>query len=625
MLAAVSLIAGVALVAMGVALAFGGGATAQPFEDPGPVVRWGIPVVKLVYNLCAAVTIGAFLFAAFVLPPATPNHTRSLRIALLASGGWTVASVLGLVFAFRSLVPMNLSDPRFFTQFAYFAQTIPLGQVWSVTVLLTASITLVAFIAQRPTHAATGGAFAVAALLPMSLTGHAAGDTGHSAAVTALALHMMGAAVWLGGLIVLIAIRRDTNDEGLKPIVQRYSTVALSGFIVVAISGVVVGVIQLNDVANLTSPYGLIVVAKVLSLILLGAAGAWNRQRLIRRLDRPGSRAARAFWLVVGSELILLAIVSGLAAALGRTSPPEQPLPSIFPSLAEAVTGNPTPPEPTFFTLFTQWRFDPLWALVCVAALVVYLVAVRRLCARGGRWHGARTVAWVVGLSVLFYATNGGIAVYQDYLIGFNVSLLLLVCLVTPLALLSGRPATLIRLIVAPREDGSTGVAESLAGLNRFLARRPLRNPWVWACVIPLSFAVFYFTPLVEWSLREPYGYHVTVAYFLTIGVLFSLTVLRTRTTGVALIAIGIFLVGMLGVALAFPANGTVRGAGWFLSLELGWRGGVLLDQRVASYLIAAVAVSWSGVLTAVALRQGHCDRPSIDTPAETPIHEGAK
>jgi putative copper resistance protein D len=604
------------------ALAFGGGVTVQPFEDPGPVVRWGIPVVKLVYNFCAAVTIGAFLFAAFVVPPATPGHMRSLKLAFLAAGGWTVASVFGLVFAFRSLVPMSLFDPGFFTQFAYFAQAIPLGQVWSITVLLTASITLIALLALRPRHAAAGGALAVVALLPMALTGHAAGDTGHSAAVTALALHMVGAAVWLGGLIVLIAIRRNINGERLKPIVQRYSAVALFGFITVAISGIVIGIIQLNDLANLTSPYGLIVVAKVLCLVLLGVAGAWNRQRLIRGLDRPEGRTARALWLVVGSELVLLAVVSGLAAALGRTSPPEQPIPSLFPSPAVAVTGNPTPPEPTFFTLFTQWRLDPLWALVCVAALVVYLVAVRRLRAQGERWHGARTVAWAIGLNILFFATNGGIAVYQDYLVGFNASLLLLVCLAAPLALLAARPATLIKLTVAARTDESVGVAECTVGLERFLARLPLSNPCVWACVVPLSFAVFYFTPLVEWSLREPYGYHVTVAYFLTIGVLFSHTVLQTRTMGVLLITVGIFLVGMIGVALGFAAGGAVLGAAWFLSLELGWGGGALLDQRAGGYLIAAVAVSWSGVLLAVALPQVHRERSPLDTPAKTPTPE---
>jgi putative copper resistance protein D len=433
---------------------------------------------------------------------------------------------------------------------------------------------------------------------------------------------MVGAAVWLGGLIVLIAIRRNINGEWLKPVVQRYSAVALSGFILVAISGIVIGIIQLNDLANLTSPYGLIVVAKLLCLVLLGVAGVWNRQRLIRGLDRPEGRAARTFWMVVLSELVLLGVVSGLAAALGRTPPPEQPIPTLFPSSAEAVTGNPTPPEPDFVALFTQWRLDPLWALVCVAALVLYLVAVRRLRAQGERWYGAHTVAWVVGLGILFFATNGGIAVYQDYLIGFNASLLLLVCLVAPLALLAGRPATLIKLTLAARTDGSVGAAECADGLKRFLGRRPLNNPWIWACVVPLSFVVFYFTPLVEWSLREPYGYHVTVAYFLTIGALFSHSVLQARLKGVLLGTVGIFLVGMLAVALSFIAGGTALGAGWFLSLELEWGGGVLRDQRAAGYLIAAVAVSWAGVLTAVTLPQVHHDRSRVDEPTRPLTHE---
>ncbi|WP_147436292.1 cytochrome c oxidase assembly protein [Mycetocola manganoxydans] len=571
---------------------------------------------KLAFNVCAAVTIGALFFAAFVLPPSTTSHARSLRIALFAAGAWTMVSVFGLVFAFLSLVPMSLFDPGFFTQFVYFAQAIPLGQTWLVTILLTASISLIALLAQRPGHAAAGGALAVVALLPMALTGHAAGDQGHSTAVTALALHMLGAAVWLGGLIVLVAIRPQLNPDRLKVVIQRYSVVALSGFILVAASGVVIAVVQLNDVINLTTPYGLIVLAKAVVLVLLGGAGAWNRLRLIRRFGQPGSRAARTFWLVVGSELVLLGIASGLAAGLGRTPPPEQPIPANFPPPAEAVTGNPTPPEPSVVTLFTEWRLDPLWALVSVAALILYFLGVRQLRAQGRRWPVGRSVAWVLGLGLLFYATNGSVVVYQDYLVGFNVVSLLLICVMAPVALLAARPGTLVRSVVASRTDRTIGFAEAFVSAGRFSALRAISSPVLWAILLPFSFAVFLFTPLVEWSLREPFGYHLTIVCFLTLGVLLTRTVLQARTTRIALVAVGVFLIGMLVLALALYTHGAVLGAGWFLSLELDWRGGPLSSQQASSYLVAGVAVVWSAVLAATLQRPAH----SAQTPTDVPL-----
>jgi putative copper resistance protein D len=526
-----------------------------------------------------------------------------------------MVSVFGLVFAFLSLVPMTLFDLGFFTQFAYFAQAIPLGQTWLVTILLTASISLIALLAQRPGHAAAGGALAVVALLPMALTGHAAGDQGHSTAVTALALHMVGAALWLGGLIVLVAVRQQLNPDRMKVVIQRYSVVALSGFILVAASGVVIAVVQLNDVTNLTTPYGLVVVAKAVVLVLLGGAGAWNRLRLIRRFDQPGNRVARTFWLVVGSELVLLGIASGLAAGLGRTPPPEQPIPANFPSPAEAVTGNPTPPEPSLVTLFTEWRLDPLWALVSVAALILYFLGVRQLRAQGRRWPAGRSVAWVLGLGILFYATNGSVVVYQDYLVGFNVVSLLFVCLIAPVALLAAQPGTWVHLVVASRRDGSIGFAEVCAALTRFSALRAVSSPVLWAILLPFSFAVFLFTPLVELSLREPFGYHLTIICFLALGLLFTRTVLQARTTRIALVAVGVFLIGMLVLAFALYAHEVVLGAGWFLSLELNWRGGPLNSQQASSYLIAGVAAVWSAALTATLLRPAQGGPTPTDVP----------
>ncbi|MET0716176.1 MAG: CopD family protein, partial [Mycetocola sp.] len=303
----------------------------QPFEDPGALVRWGLPASKLAFNMCAAVTIGAFVFAAFILPPSSASYARSQKVALVAAASWTIVSFAGLSFTFLSLVPMNPFDSRFLQQFGYFAEAIPLGQVWLITTLLAASLTLIAYVADRPVHAAIGSAVAVVALLPVALTGHGAGDQGHGAAVTALALHMVGAALWLGGLLVLVSVRTTRDRGSLRVIVQRYSALALSGFTVVTISGVISATIQLGNFGNLASPYGLIVLAKGAILALLGFAGAWNRSRLIIRLDTPG-RAAKAFWLIVSAELLLLGFVSGLAAGLGRTPPPELAPPAVSPS-----------------------------------------------------------------------------------------------------------------------------------------------------------------------------------------------------------------------------------------------------------------------------------------------------
>ena len=51
----------VAIVATLAGLAYGGGAQPQLLADPGAVVRWGLPVAKLLVNIGAAGTIGALV------------------------------------------------------------------------------------------------------------------------------------------------------------------------------------------------------------------------------------------------------------------------------------------------------------------------------------------------------------------------------------------------------------------------------------------------------------------------------------------------------------------------------------------------------------------------------------
>ncbi|MFX5522298.1 copper resistance protein CopD, partial [Acinetobacter baumannii] len=78
-----------------------------------------------------------------------------------------------------------------------------------------------------------------AALIPMGTQGHAGTEASHTAAVTSLVLHILAAAVWLGGLILLVVVRPAMTRPQLQTAMLRYSSIALVAFVVVAISGTV--------------------------------------------------------------------------------------------------------------------------------------------------------------------------------------------------------------------------------------------------------------------------------------------------------------------------------------------------------------------------------------------------
>ena len=64
-LQAAALLGFAALASVIIGMLYGGGAAPLQFSDPGPVVRWGQPIVKLVLNLSMATAIGTLVLSAF--------------------------------------------------------------------------------------------------------------------------------------------------------------------------------------------------------------------------------------------------------------------------------------------------------------------------------------------------------------------------------------------------------------------------------------------------------------------------------------------------------------------------------------------------------------------------------
>src|SRR5690606_21386030 len=124
----------------------------------------------------------------------------------------------------------------------------------------------------------------------------------------------------------------------------------------------------------------------------------------------------RAFLWFVLAEFAVMGVASGIAGALGRTATPAPQEPArdqgegISP--AEWLTGDPLPPELTVTGYFTEWKFDLAWVLVCAFGAVLYVAGALRLARRGDRWSIGRTTAWLLGLLMLFYTTNGALNAY---------------------------------------------------------------------------------------------------------------------------------------------------------------------------------------------------------------------
>ncbi|HEU0205975.1 MAG TPA: CopD family protein, partial [Pseudolysinimonas sp.] len=402
-----------AFCALLAALAFGGGANPGIAIDPGAVVRYGVPIAKLVVDLSIALALGALALGIFALSSREAEFGAALDLAAAGAGVWTVASAASSILVFSSTASTPLSMSQAFGQsLGDFLTTIPLGRAWLTTTLIGAALTVLCFAVRNVTVLGFVTVLAVIGLIPLSEQGHAGDSSTHNAAITSIWLHVLFASFWLGGLLTLVVLRRTLSSERMAAILPRYSTIALIAFLIVAASGTVNAAIRVGTWPNLLTPYGVLILTKVTALCALGLFGAVYRRAIISRLRRENFR--KLFWLLATAELAFMGIAEGVASALAVSAPPIEAVSAASlggASPAEFLTGTPLPPELTPQRFFTSWNLDLLWAIICLFGIFFYAAAVLRLRRRGDRWPWYRTAAWMSGMAVLLWTTNGSLNV----------------------------------------------------------------------------------------------------------------------------------------------------------------------------------------------------------------------
>ncbi len=525
-------------VAVLAGVAFTGSAAAVALGDPGALVRWGLPVVETLTELAASLTVGALLLAVCVLPrrtaqPVAPApggtaadgsaYPRSLVLAGVAAAAWTVLSVVHLVLAYASVAGSSLTAPSFGDELALFVTQIDLGRTLLSVTTVAAVVTALALVVATPTGAAWAAGLSLVALWQLGQTGHAAGAASHDLATSAMVLHLVSAAVWIGALAALAVLVRRLGSD-VVPAVSRFSVVAGWCVAGVAISGVVNSVLRLGGWEGLQTRYGVLLVVKILLFGALALLGLAHRRATIPRLTGP--RGGLLFWRVVLVELAVMGAVSGVAVALGSSPPPVPEAPVADTSPAFVLTGHRLPPEPTALRWLTEWRWDVLMACAAAAGIVVYLRWVRRLHRRGDAWSWVRTASWVVGMLLFAWTTSGGPAVYGHVLFSAHMIQHMVLVMVVPLFVALSAPVTLLLRAVPARAttlrgDASRGPREWVLTLVHSHVGRFFAHPVVAAINFAGSMVLFYYSGLFEWSLRSPVGHLAMVVHFTLAGYLF--------------------------------------------------------------------------------------------------------
>lgn len=193
-----------------------------------------------------------------------------------------------------------------------------------------ALLALGAAVPRATVPAGVAGAVAVAA--SFGATGHtvahaASGDQPWLPAL--LAVHLLGVSFWIGALWPLLHAARTGDGPAVRPLMARFSAVALVAVPVLVLAGVAVAAALVGGwQALVATAYGRLLCAKILLVGGMLALAAANRWRLVPALAYH-HRALPRLRRSIGAEIVLALGVFAATAALTSVNPPSRRMPEL--------------------------------------------------------------------------------------------------------------------------------------------------------------------------------------------------------------------------------------------------------------------------------------------------------
>ena len=601
-----------ALIAAGLtALSAGEAYSAYGLPDPGPLTRYGLPVVRVLAESGAVVCIGSLLLAAFGIPARRSGELTADGYAAVRAAGWAAAVwcvgaalVVPFVAADATGQPVAVTvDPETLLGLVDALQE---PKAWALTAVIAFVLAVACRLVLSWGWATTSFLLSLVGLFPVVATGHSASGGSHDLATNSLLFHLFGASLWVGGLVALLA-HAARGGAHLGLVARRFSGVALVCWIAMAASGVINALVRVSPSQLFGSAYGVLVLLKVLGLLALGAFGYFQRRRTVGLVERGTSWAL----LRLGAfELLTMFATLGVAVALGRTPPPGEV--AAVPDRTELLVGYPLS-APTTMRLLFDIRFDLVYGTLAIALAAIYLLGVRRLRARGDRWPAGRSLAWLCGCATIFVATCSGIGRYAPAMFSVHMGQHMLMSMLAPALLVLGGPTSLALRALKPAGKGRPpGAREWLLSFLHSPVVRLLTNPFVALALFVGSFYALYFSGLFDQALWQHWAHLAMNAHFLLVGYVFYWPVIGIDPAPRNLPALG--KLGLVFASMPFHAffgitlmmSHAVIGESFYRSLALPWVPELLADQRLGGGLawasgegplivvLLALLVQWS-------------------------------
>ncbi|WP_280240631.1 CopD family protein [Nocardia abscessus] len=277
---------------------------------PGPLP--GEAVVRM-----AADGVGATALGLAALPRISPRLRTPWRLLAVLAGVWAAAEFAVLVFEAAEVVGVAVTELGA-AEFGTYLVDVSGGQVGIAILVGVATVACGSALAFRRPESASADlvlVFAAVALALRPITGHMSQQAFGSVLA---AVHALAAGAWFGLLIALALVVRTRGEWAV--VLPRYSAVALPLVAVVAVTGLLNGLIRVGGIAPFVSTgYGRILLAKTVVLLVLLALGWWWRRSWVPRAADHRMDAKDSLRRAI-TEVVVMALAFGLAATLAVTA-----------------------------------------------------------------------------------------------------------------------------------------------------------------------------------------------------------------------------------------------------------------------------------------------------------------
>ncbi|MFI9407016.1 copper resistance D family protein [Nocardia sp. NPDC052316] len=285
--------------------------------DPGPVTRWGTPLLRFTGTTAAVLAVGTLL--GLVILDGLPRHRTAVVSLRRATRLLAFIAVVALILQVMLGISAIVGRPAHTIAVADYLACLTMPGILYCLGSIAGFLCLAILIRTGTTPLNLLVVGMVATCLPYA-GGHPSSASNHVVSLGMIVLHVLAAALWVGGLAMLLIVGGVLGDRvAVRTVLPKFSRLALPCGIATGISGLGSLLAQAPEVGGYSRNYLLLVLIKAIGLIGLFGFGAWHRRHSVPATV-PDPLAA-GFLRTGLREVAVMSAIIAVATVLSRTPP----------------------------------------------------------------------------------------------------------------------------------------------------------------------------------------------------------------------------------------------------------------------------------------------------------------